>query len=194
MIKHIAKTSWLLALLIAILLPHLTYAQALPPIPYEDSGACPFECCVYKEWTVNEETALHEYRSNDSPVVFTVKPNEKVQGVTGVVVTTTPGEVRIDRPMTIEFYSDRNSDPPQTILVQPGDIIYLLTYHGEGYFTAWFKGQVMNVDVWGLEEADSNIRLNRRHGKSIWWVKIKNRQGQIGWTDQSDHFGNQYGC
>ncbi len=198
MIKHIAKPIWLLALLIAILIPRLTYAQALPPIPYEDYGVCPFECCNYGEWTVNEKTALHKDRTNDSPILFTVMPEEKVQGLTGVVVTTSPGEVNIVRPITIEFSAD-NSDTSQTIQAQPGDIVYLLTSHGEGEYKAWFKGRFMNVDVPSLMEKNQPGSLEKNHGhlgggKSIWWVKIKNRQGQIGWTNQSNRFGNQHQC
>ncbi len=191
MIKHIAKPLWLLPLLIAILLPRLTYAQTRPPIPYEESGVCPFECCNYGEWTVNEKTALHKDRSNDSPVVFTVKPKEKVQGLTGVVVTLIPDEVSIDRPTRIHFYAS-NSDNSQEIQAQPGDIVYLLTSRGEGNFRAWFKGQFREVDASNLlsEDNDRNIR----RGKRIWWIKIKNSQGQIGWTNQSNHFANQHQC
>lgn len=191
MIKHIAKPIWLLTLLIAILLPRLTYAQALPPIPYEESGVCPFECCNYGEWTVNEKTTLYKYRSHDSPVMFTVKPKEKVQSLTGVVVTLIPDEVSIDRPTMIHFYAP-NSDNYQDIQAQPGDILYLLTSRGEGNFRAWFKDQFREVDA-SLLLTESNQR-NIRRGKRTWWVKIKNSQGQIGWTDQSNHFANQHQC
>ena len=30
--------------------------------------------------------------------------------------------------------------------------------------------------------------------ETIWWVKVKNRQGQVGWTNQNEHFGNMDAC
>jgi hypothetical protein len=34
----------------------------LPPVPFEDVGACPFEGCVYGEWTPKQVVAIREVR------------------------------------------------------------------------------------------------------------------------------------
>lgn len=70
-------------------------------LPFEDHGACPFECCTYREWTVEEPTVL---------------------------------------------YRERDVRSPQSA---PED---------------------------------------------VWWVQVRNRDGQVGWTDRSDHFGNMDAC
>ena len=34
-----------------------TFGQKLS-LPFRDVGACPFECCTYREWTANKPTVL----------------------------------------------------------------------------------------------------------------------------------------
>jgi len=41
-----------------------------PPIPFDEEGACPFQCCTYREWSVDWATDLHADRRDDSSVVF----------------------------------------------------------------------------------------------------------------------------
>ncbi len=67
------------------------YELSEPPLPFEDHGACPFECCTYRGWTVETTTELRAARSLQAPVVFSVKPGENVVGLNGVVVTRKPG-------------------------------------------------------------------------------------------------------
>ncbi len=199
MIRRLVKSSWLLALLIAILIPFTADAQTRPPLPYEDVGACPFECCTYREWIVNKSTPIHRNRNNNSPVVFTVAPRERVQAVTGVVITTQPGEIRIARPITIQDYTgSQGTNTSRAIQARPGDIIYLLTSQGEGSYKAWFKGKTITINAIDVMEQTQSVpaRYGRRipPTRSIWWVQIKNRQGQTGWTDRPDYFDNKDAC
>ncbi len=66
-----------------------------PPVPYIDKGACPFECCTYREWNVTKPTTARKNMNDSSPVGFRMKPGERVMGITGVVITTQPGIVRV---------------------------------------------------------------------------------------------------
>ena len=199
MIRYLIKSSWLLALLIALLIPFTVYAQTRPPLPYEDVGACPFECCTYREWIANKNTPIHRTRNNNSPVVFTVAPRERVQGVTGVVITTKAAEIRIVKSLTIQDYSgSRGTNNSRAIQARPGDIIYLLTSQGEGTYKAWFKGKIIIISA--IDVMEQNQRGSARSGSNIprttsnWWVQIKNRKGQIGWTDKPQNFDNKDAC
>ncbi|HEY9852634.1 MAG TPA: hypothetical protein V6D28_24395 [Leptolyngbyaceae cyanobacterium] len=199
MLRRILKPSWLLALLIAILIPAIAFAQNRPPLPYEDPGACPFECCTYSEWLVNKTTPIHRTRNNNSPVVFTVNPRERVRGVTGVVITTKAGEIRITRPITIKDYSNaRGTNTARNIQARPGDIVYLLTSQGEGSYKAWFKGKFIIISAIDVMEANkpgsAGAGSNIPRTTSTWWVQIRNRQGQTGWTDRVQNFDNKDAC
>ena len=198
MFKLTLKRAWLLALLVAILIPFAANAQTRPPLPYEDVGACPFECCTYREWIANKNTPLHRNRNNNTPVVFRVTPRERVQGVTGVVITTRAGEIRIRRAITIQAYSPRGDNTSRSIQARPGDIVYLLTSQGEGSYKAWFKGQLIIINA--IDVMEQNQRGSAGTGSNIpqttstWWVQIKNRRGQTGWTDQPGNFDNKDAC
>jgi uncharacterized Ntn-hydrolase superfamily protein len=57
-----------------------------PPMPYEDIGACPFECCTYREWASTSQVTTYTERNPAAPVAFLVAPRERVRALTGVVI------------------------------------------------------------------------------------------------------------
>jgi hypothetical protein len=157
-----------------------TYAQG-PPSPYSDRGACPFECCTYRDWTANKTTTLYRQMRDGSTRAFTVTKGEVVRGLTGVVITTRSGIATATADMMI--------GPRENIRVRKGDTLYLLTYQGEGFFKVWYKGRLV-TDV----EIDEQKMKVTRQPSSVWWVKVRNRKGQIGWSRLPDNFDNKDQC
>jgi len=164
-------------------------ASDLPPLPYYDHGACPFECCTYRAWTATADTPLQKDYAASSPVVSVVKAGEEVQGVTGVVVTTKAGIVRITKEISL---ARENSE--QEVKLKPGDVIYNLRYIGEGYDKFWYKGIFLvdqtTITKIGKDKYWDVIDLP----EWIWWAKIKRPNGEVGWTDKLDHFAHIDAC
>jgi len=168
----------------------LTFAGDGPAVPYLDWGACPFECCTYREWVATGKLKLHKDRSLSTPVAFSLSKGERVQGLTGVVITLKPGRVKILKPITL--------DDKKPVSLAPGDVIYTLHYLGEGYDLFWFKGQVHSDQI----TADKIEREPNPEAywqvlalpEAEWWVKIKNAEGKIGWTNETDKFDNMDAC
>ncbi|MEP6946071.1 MAG: hypothetical protein ABJA02_09155 [Acidobacteriota bacterium] len=155
------------------------FAQSAGPrMPYIDKGACPFECCTYREWTVDKSTIVRSAMRDSSSIAFRLKKGEHVRGVTGVVITSVPGKVRVLKQTKIGGSTAHS-----------GDTIYLLTYVGEGFYRVWYKGRIAEE-----ETHDTDIFRQVRTPKSVWWVKIRNARGQIGWSREPDNFGNQDQC
>jgi hypothetical protein len=148
-------------------------------LPYRDVGACPFECCTYRDWFANKSISVFKTSNTKSSVAFRLKKGEKVKGVTGVVTTSVAGKVKVLRNHTFE-----NSK----VKVKKGDTLLILTYLGEGYFRFWYKGKFFE------EDANTNAIKILSQPKSVWWVKIKNRKGKIGWTISDGNFDNQDQC
>jgi uncharacterized protein len=147
-----------------------------PQVPFQDDGACPHECCMYGDWVSNVATDVMADSRNNAALAFKVKKGEKVTAVTGFVMTTKPGKAKVKRSTTI---GDQQA--------KEGDIVWLLTYLGEGHFKVWFKGKVVDdLDV--LESLDIKTQPD-----FLWWAKIKNRKGQTGWTEEPENF-DQGGC
>jgi uncharacterized protein YgiM (DUF1202 family) len=152
-----------------------------PKLPYTDIGACPFECCTYRDWTANKITVLRTKMSEGSQVAFRVKKGEKVRGMTGVVITTKAG--------VLKALKNTTAGDNDNIRVKTGELLYLLTYTGEGFYDTWFKGKVFSYSFYD----NKSLKLVSEP-KSVWWVKIRNRRGQTGWTKLPDNFDNKDSC
>jgi hypothetical protein len=160
----------------------------LPPIPFEDVGACPFEGCAYREWTAKQAVIIRTNRRIDAAGVFRLQPGEKVTALTGVVITVKPGRVEFREPTNL-------SSANGPIYIVPGQTLYLLTYEGEGFIKAWFNGRLYrDVDTVDFFNAVCDTEPRRCTGKIIeksqteWWVQIRNRFGNVGWTREPEKF------
>ena len=149
-----------------------------PTMPFVDKGACPFECCTYREWTVDRTTAVRSAMRDGSSIAFRLKKGERVRGLTGTVITSQPGEVRVLKRTKIGRFT-----------AQPGDTLYLLTYVGEGFHRVWYKGRITEEETY-----DRKFFRELRKPKAVWWVKVRNSKGQIGWSREPDNFGNKDQC
>jgi hypothetical protein len=69
----------------------------MPALPFVDRGACPFEGCVYRDWTVKARVVTYETWDSRAPVreVFATNPGETVTAMTGVVLVTSAGRAQI---------------------------------------------------------------------------------------------------
>ena len=174
----------------------MTVSQQRLTLPYESPGVCPFECCKYRTWTVEEDTRILAERRDGAPVRFTVRRGEHVKGVTGVVVTTRFGRA-------VAGSSRRLGVRRQ--LVKPGDELQVIHYLGEGTWKYWFQG---SVDQDFLPDPDNCARSSKSSREMLaacavqivekptttWWVKIRSRGAKDGWTQQVDHFSKIDAC
>ena len=115
---------------------------------------------------------------DSAPISFRLRKGEWVVGMTGVVITTQPGIRRV--------LTDTNL---RDVQLRRGDQIFLLTNLGEGFSKVWYKGKIFEGDPY-----DESIFKTIQERKSIWWVKVKNRKGQIGWSRQPENFDNVDQC
>jgi hypothetical protein len=149
---------------------HQPTKEQAPPSPYIDKGACPFECCTYREWTAKEAIDLVD-QPNGKRVVGQLHKGEKVQGVTGEVHSI---------PLRVVALND---DPDAK--VKAGDVIYVLHYLGEGAWQVWHKGELVVIE---------NFSDKGPFPRATWWVQIKTASGVVGWAISHGNFSNQDSC
>lgn len=159
-----------------------------PPVPYEDFGACPFEGCVYRTWTANRAVVVRTQRRSEASVAFRLAKGARVQALTGVVVTHKAGRVEFPKP--VELGTELGP-----LRIQPGETLYLLTYQGEGYTKAWFRGRVYdNLDGSSFFNGACETFPERCVGKiverptRIWWVQVQDARKRVGWTSEPTAF------
>ena len=185
------------ALLAAVILQPPS-ARLEPAMPYIDRGACPFECCQYRDWQATERIVAREQYLRHMPSdvyakpIFTIRPNERVVAMSGVVITTKAGRMRAAEPITVNVYSTsfpRTSPEPLTL--SKGDILFKLHESGEGVFVGWYKGQLLeSIDA---GEFGAKV-LVETAPETEWWARVRNSRGQIGWVRAERHFENQDAC
>ena len=174
MLHNRRAVSWIGNLLVA--LSHLLASLAIAddrPVFYIDQGACPFECCTYREWGTREAAELYAEPKTGSPIVGTAEKGTTVKAQTGEVHTK-PGKLIVTRDVG-EF--------------RKGDVLWVYTYLGEGTFRIWYRGSFIKAyvdsDDWAYFETVPD---------SVWWVKIRTPGGIEGWTNESENFSNQDAC
>lgn len=152
------------------------------PAVYIDEGACPGEGCTFGTWKVKGETILYAEPNEKSKRTGKCHPGTEVSALTGQV-NTGAGKFTVKK---------KNEE------FNPGDIIWVYTYSGEGYFKVWVNGEFKEIKLgfspwggssgtrcevetycWGELEKELNF---------TWWVKIQNVDGTIGWTNESNNF------
>ena len=159
-----------------------------PKVPFEDEGACPFVGCTYQDWVAKSPVPARAERRANAAVAFQVSAGETVTALTGVVVTTRAGRVGFRRR---EILTTADGD----VEIQAGQLLHLLISEGEGFWTAWFGGRVYReLDGGSFSSPGCQIEPTRcpanilQRPQSVWWVQIRNTQGQTGWTSEADKF------
>lgn len=165
------------------------HSQSKPPAVYVHKGACPFECCTYREWKTEKTTIAYARPDKKSARVGKFKAGSKVVGLTGEVRTVAARFVILKKHGKYK----------------PGDVLWVYTPLGEGFYRVWFKGKMhdeeldylsgpfeqstptceQTPDCWGKLEGKLKVD---------WWVKIRSAEGWVGWTDQADNFSNKDAC
>ena len=145
------------------------------PIPFlSDQGACPFEGCVYGEWTATKAVNIYKDRNTSSAILFSVSRGEKVQALTGVV-DTYPGIMEL-----INNYRDPYQFKKEILA---GTILYIYTYLGENCYKTYYKNAFVSLC---LPASQSDYKIVRKP-RETWWVKVL-RNGKVGWSNEADKF------
>jgi hypothetical protein len=170
-------------------------AQRMPPRDYEDRGACPFECCTYREWSVKADTVFYKTRSTKSPAAYRASKGERVRGLTGVVITLEPGKAVVRKATTI-------GEGRRKVSLATGDVLYVLNYEGEAVYKVWFRGRIYEEQIMSApvvmharpeDRALEPVQMLSAP-RAVWWVKVRNKRGQVGWSRQPEHFGDIDAC
>ena len=151
-----------------------------PPEMFVDLGACPGECCTYGTWRAERAVVLREAPSERSGTVASVAVGSEVQAETGQVHTRAG-----------KFVVRRESPP-----YRAGEVIWLYTYRGEGFYKVWRAGQMVEQDISVMPDHTSpddwGYYASVPH--SVWWVRVRLESGLVGWTNAPASFSGTHSC
>jgi hypothetical protein len=154
-------------------------AQPAPPtglvFPYEDPGACPTDGCRYGRWVAARSLTVRRAREAGAAPVFRVGAGEAVDAVTGVVVTLRPGRARAVAPIDVDG-----------VRIVTGEHVLLLRPAGHGVYRVSARGAVVDT---ALDVAGRHLAV-LSEPRTVWWVQVRNRRGEVGWTSEPDAFSD----
>jgi hypothetical protein len=185
---------------VVFLITILGVASEQPPLPYIDEGACPFECCTYREWTANEDVIAFAEPKDGASFAFTIKAGSKVTAETGFVVTSKAGVTRILKPIKLGYEHNSDVPPPEPELdLKSGELLYTLHYLGEGYDLFWYQGKLYSDQISASKPdadpppPDATLQVVSLP-VSDWWVKIQAQDGRVGWIRNPPYFDGADAC
>jgi hypothetical protein len=166
---------------------------AEPELPVIDHNVCPFEGCVFRQWTVIKPATLCNSWRDERKAIGELKEGEKVQGVTGTYVIHKPDRFLVKKP--IPLFS-----------LNPGDVILQYQEWGEGSADLWAKGRWHRDFDWG-ETQDGDPVLTQdgftlppvfpegsvelvEQGVKEWWVRVTRADQTTGWVLEQGNFSN----
>lgn len=159
-----AMTLLVLSLLLVLGLTDVTK----PSSPYIDKGACPFECCTYRDWRVARNVVLFD--KPDGRRIADLDQGEWVKALTGET-----------RSIPLRIVASR--EIPEAG-IHPGDVFYVLHYEGESTWKIWYEGKTFDA-----ESGDPRVP------KTTWWAQVRRKSGSVGWVKAGDGaFSNQDQC
>ncbi len=162
--------------------PHSeTIGQNLqPPIPYVDLGGYPYAGVQYGcEWVLRNQAEIRQNYTTESPVVFRVFKGEKVQGLTGVLITKTLGVAIAQRSGVIQGWEN---GAEKSCPVSKGSQVFVLHDIGKGQVRIWINGKVFDAFL------SDDLFPEISEAKWEWWVQVRNKAGQSGWSNETDKF------
>lgn len=163
-----------------------------PRLPYRVDNVCPFECCTFGGWRTEKPITLYAAPSLKAPVVAKVAAHAAVTAQTGTVIVSRYGVTRILRPLTIGMKPDGMTP---LLSLKPGATLYTLFGAGEGQTRFWYQGQTYEEDIYANAGDDASAVIQSVSGaRSIWWAKIRTKDGKTGWTDQTRDFSGSDSC
>ena len=179
-----------LLVMLLVLTPIGSFSSEIAaPQFFIDKGACPFECCAYRKWKTEENTTAYARPDRSAAIIGTFKAGATVQGLTGEV------HVQPARFTVKKLHAG----------YRPGDVLWVYTYLGEGFFKVWYQGKMFEEELgfspYGGSPGKRCEQLPRfcwgeleKELSFTWWVKVRSGDGWVGWSDRPDNFSNKDEC
>lgn len=155
-------------------------AGAKPPEVFVETGICPGEYCRYGlHYIANKD--VETYNKPNEIITGSIKKGTKVQSVTGDVYSVPLQVKRVPQRGKI-FKNQKWIEAPELDMyanekldIDYGEKFYVIRYEAEGYWKAWFKGEIVSLPgIWDLSKLGVP--------KSTWWVQLKTESGIMNWV------------
>jgi hypothetical protein len=153
----------IMLVLISLFYLQVTLALDFDPTQiYIDKDVCPGEWCRFGDWTATRDIPIYKLPNSTEPPIDKIKKDQTVKAITGNAYV---------KPQKYVLTSKGNGQTKS-------EVIWVLTYQGEGFFRVWENGKIQNKEL-GFSPYGPDIFLPY---EVDWWVKFELPNGVIGWA------------
>ena len=151
-----------------------------PSVPIVIKDVCPFEGCEFGEWLTCDTLRAFTEASDTPKPAFMLHRGDRFTALTGDVHIAQAGMVVFHRNVAVDEEDEVN------FVFTPADTLYPLLATGEGYGSWYFRGKERPGVFFFGNGHEAESRPERGYSvvrpiKSVWWVKLRTKDGREGW-------------
>ena len=183
-----------------VTLAALARAQSRPAMPIVRPG-CTVECCGYGDWIAPSRAIAKRHSRTSSETAFVLGPGDTVTALTGHVSVTSPGvAVFTDRFTVQAFEMAQGAAKAVRLHMRRGDSLFVIMINAEASdAVVWHHGRTFvlgsGLAVFAIHVATPEAPYNVISMPTIdWWVRVRNRSGQLGWLRNQARFAGANDC
>jgi len=163
--------------------------RALPPLPYIEKNAHPFEGAQYGVWTSKENIPVYPSPDSSKKLIATIPKGMKFRALTGETHLQKPRVLVVRTTMIVwaGIGSWNKVKDYFKLKINRGDRLYLINYYGEGVAKFIYKGKTYILGHFGMDYLERVFELEKL--KRSWWIKVQLNNNIIGWVENPNVSG-----
>ena len=168
------------AVFIIFIFSELILSQSHPDTSIVFYNTCPFECCQFGKWIINDPVDVYKNEGDTSSISFTLAVKDTVIAKTGNLHFIQVGKVVVLE----KIYDFQPDDTLTAFNCTEGE--FLVVHNNKEYYVDVFWPMFFYDNEDNLENYLNEIEKYKYYGRmiqrpeSVWWVKIISAKGE-GW-------------
>lgn len=163
-------------------------------------GACPFECCIYRDWIAEGTVVVRAEPRSGASVVTTLPAGARFEADTGFVRITGIQLVVVSRPVEAWMHQPGRRDGGRPDTIPAGDTLLVLEHLGEGHVMMTHGDDLVSAEQfwpspegWTPYGGPKGTVLGEHAAE--WWARVRTAEGVTGWIDAyGSELGNVDAC
>ena len=162
-------------------------------------GACPFECCIYRDWVAEGPVVVRQAPRRDAPILTTLPAGARFEADTGFVRITGAQLVVVTQPVEAWRHQPGRRDGGRPDTIAPGDTLLVLENLGEGHVMLTHGDDLVSAEqFWATGSwnpyGGAKAEVLGEHAAE-WWARVRTADGTDGWIDaDGSELGNVDAC
>lgn len=162
--------------------------------------ACPFECCVYRDWLAEGPVVVRVRPDSAADVVVTIPAGQRFEADTGFVRITSPQIVVVTAPVEAFRHLAGEKWTGEADSLAAGDTLLVLEHLGEGHVMMSQGSDLVSAEQFWAG-SDGWEPYGGARGRAVgthaaeWWAHVRTAAGAEGWIDAyHSELGNVDAC